>query len=208
MGGIVLQDVNVDLGGKRVLSDLSVHLTEARIGLLGRNGSGKSTLLRLMAGLIAPSSGTVRVAGLDPARERKAMLGKIGILFQNPDHQILFPTVIEELSFGLQQMDLVEGHSQVGVDAFGAGQRIVAGHRGGGCNRRLGSHAWPGDVAESGLMMDGTRMNSGSITARIAAFAGDRHLQIPASALAVTCQPMGRAATVSARSQMASRAAA
>jgi biotin transport system ATP-binding protein len=103
MDGIVLQDVNVDLGGKRVLSDLSLHLTEARIGLLGRNGSGKSTLLRLMAGLIAPSSGTVRVAGLDPARERKAMLGKIGILFQNPDHQILFPTVEEELAFGLMQ---------------------------------------------------------------------------------------------------------
>ena len=61
-------------GGKRVLSDLSLHLTEARIGRLGRNGSGKSTLLRLMAGLIAPSSGTVRVAGLDPARERTAML--------------------------------------------------------------------------------------------------------------------------------------
>jgi biotin transport system ATP-binding protein len=71
MDGIVLQDVSVDLGGKRVLSGLSLHLTEARIGLLGRNGSGKSTLLRLMAGLIAPSSGTVRVAGLDPVRERK-----------------------------------------------------------------------------------------------------------------------------------------
>jgi len=113
MDGIVLQGVNVDLGGKRVLSDLSLHLTEARIGLLGRNGSGKSTLLRLMAGLIAPSSGTVRVAGLDPARERKAMLGKIGILFQNPDHQILFPTVIEELSFGLQQM----GQSRADAEA-------------------------------------------------------------------------------------------
>jgi biotin transport system ATP-binding protein len=103
MDGIVLQDVNVDLGGKRVLSGLSLHLDAPRIGILGRNGSGKSTLLRLMAGLIAPSSGTVRVAGLDPARERKAMLDKIGILFQNPDHQILFPTVEEELAFGLMQ---------------------------------------------------------------------------------------------------------
>ena len=104
MDGIALQDVTVEIGGKRVLQGLTLHLTEARIGILGRNGSGKSTLLRLMAGLIAPSVGTVRVGGLDPARERKAMLREIGILFQNPDHQILFPTVIEELCFGLIQM--------------------------------------------------------------------------------------------------------
>jgi biotin transport system ATP-binding protein len=117
MDGIVLQDVNVDLGGKRVLSGLSLHLTEPRIGILGRNGSGKSTLLRLMAGLIAPSSGTVRVAGLDPARERKAMLRKIGILFQNPDHQILFPTVIEELSFGLRQIGQTRAEAEAKVQA-------------------------------------------------------------------------------------------
>ena len=117
MDGIVLQDVNVDLGGKRVLSGLSLHLTERRIGILGRNGSGKSTLLRLMAGLIAPSSGTVRVAGLDPARERKAMLDKIGILFQNPDHQILFPTVEEELAIGLRQIGQTRAEAEAKVQA-------------------------------------------------------------------------------------------
>lgn len=117
MDGIVLQDVSVDLGGKRVLSGLSLHLTEARIGILGRNGSGKSTLLRLIAGLIAPSSGTVRVGGLDPSKDRKAMLAKIGILFQNPDHQILFPTVIEELSFGLMQIGQTRAEAEATVRA-------------------------------------------------------------------------------------------
>ena len=118
MDGIVLQDVHVDLGGKRVLSGLNLHLTERRIGVLGRNGSGKSTLLRLMAGLIAPDAGVVRVAGLDPARERKAMLSEIGILFQNPDHQILFPTVIEELCFGLIQMGLTRAEAEARARAF------------------------------------------------------------------------------------------
>ncbi|MBL9073156.1 ABC transporter ATP-binding protein [Tabrizicola sp.] len=104
--GIELQFASVTLGGKPVLEDLTLRLTEARIGVLGRNGSGKTTLLRLMAGLIAPDRGQVRVDGVDPFRNRKATLAALGILFQNPDHQILFPTVEEELAFGLVQQGL------------------------------------------------------------------------------------------------------
>jgi biotin transport system ATP-binding protein len=102
--GIRLTGAGYGLAGKVILSGLDLNLTEARIGIVGRNGSGKTSLLRLMAGLVAPTAGSVRVAGLDPARDRRAMLGQIGILFQNPDHQILFPTVAEELAFGLTQM--------------------------------------------------------------------------------------------------------
>ena len=101
--GIELASASVRLGGRVVLDGLSLRLTEGRIGVLGRNGSGKTTLLRLIAGLIAPDRGTVRVDGVDPFRDRKAALAALGILFQNPDHQILFPTVEEELAFGLLQ---------------------------------------------------------------------------------------------------------
>jgi len=100
------------------LRDLSLHLTERWIGIIGRNGSGKTTLLRLIAGLIAPDCGTVRVAGIDPARDRKAMLARLGILFQNPDHQIIFPTVAEELAFGLRQQGVDKGEAAHQVRAL------------------------------------------------------------------------------------------
>ena len=106
MGGITLQDAGYFAGGKEILSGLSLHLEEPRIGIIGRNGSGKTTLLRLIAGLVAPSSGTVRVDGIDPFTDRKGALSRLGILFQNPEHQILFPTVEEELAFGLRQQGL------------------------------------------------------------------------------------------------------
>ena len=100
---IILNAACVSLEGRPVLSDLTLTLTESRIGIIGRNGSGKTTFLRLLAGLISPASGSVRLGDIDPAKDRKAMLSRLGILFQNPDHQILFPTVAEELAFGLLQ---------------------------------------------------------------------------------------------------------
>jgi biotin transport system ATP-binding protein len=109
--GICLGSASVRLGGKLVLDRLDLTLTEARIGILGRNGSGKTTLLRLLAGLIAPDAGTVRVDGFDPFTDRKAALAALGILFQNPDHQILFPTVEEELAFGLIQQGLTRAEA-------------------------------------------------------------------------------------------------
>lgn len=101
---ISLQDVCFTPEGKRVLRDITLVANERRIGIVGRNGSGKTTLARVMAGLIAPDTGRVRIDGKDVGRDRKAALGCVGILFQNPDHQIIFPTVEEEIAFGLTQM--------------------------------------------------------------------------------------------------------
>lgn len=117
---IELSSASVNLGGRRVLDGLNLRLTQPRIGILGRNGSGKTTLLRLIAGLVAPDSGTVRVDGADPFTDRKAALAALGILFQNPDHQILFPTVEEELAFGLAQQGLPQ------AEALARAQSVLA----------------------------------------------------------------------------------
>ena len=118
--GVHLCGAGYSVAGKQILSGITLALTQPRIGIVGRNGSGKTTLLRLMAGLIAPDAGSVQVAGVDPFTQRRAMLSQIGILFQNPDHQILFPTVAEELAFGLRQL----GQSQ--ADAASAVRALLA----------------------------------------------------------------------------------
>ncbi|MBP9182303.1 MAG: ABC transporter ATP-binding protein [Fuscovulum sp.] len=111
MGVIVLDGAGYAVAGKSILSGLSLTLAEPRIGIIGRNGSGKTSLLRLIAGLVAPTAGQVRVDGIDPFADRKGALAALGILFQNPDHQILFPTVEEELAFGLRQQGLPQAQA-------------------------------------------------------------------------------------------------
>jgi biotin transport system ATP-binding protein len=104
--GITLTAASVTITGKTILPPLTLSLTERRIGIVGRNGSGKTTFLRLIAGLIPPTEGAVSVDGIDPSGDRKGLIARLGILFQNPDHQIIFPIVEEELSFGLRQMGI------------------------------------------------------------------------------------------------------
>lgn len=99
---ILFEHVTFSRGPERLFSDLSVCLSERRIGLLGDNGAGKSTFLRLTNGLLAPHSGRVLVDGIDTALDSAAAMRKVGFVFQNPDHQIVFPTVLEEVAFGFR----------------------------------------------------------------------------------------------------------
>ena len=71
--------------------------------LLGTNGSGKSTLLRLLVGLLTPQSGQVQLSD------------RVGFVFQNPDHQLVMPSVGADVAFGLveESLTLVEVRKRV-----------------------------------------------------------------------------------------------
>lgn len=124
---IELCEVSVAYGARRVLEPISLRLTEARVGLAGANGSGKSTLLRLLNGLVVPTTGQVRVDGLDVAQESRRVRRKVGFVFQDPEAQIVMPTVAEEMDLGLKaQKRSAEARAREGAAAlerFGLGGR-------------------------------------------------------------------------------------
>ena len=76
--------------------------------ILGHNGSGKSTLAKLMNGLNKPSSGKVLVDGIDTADEEKELEVKrrVGLVFQNPDNQLIASVVEEDVAFGPENLGL------------------------------------------------------------------------------------------------------
>jgi biotin transport system ATP-binding protein len=100
--GILLDAVSVRLGDELALNDVSLHLDQQRIAVIGANGSGKSTFARLLGGLVTAESGTVSVLGLDPAKQAKELRRRVGIIFSNPDAQIIMPTVVEDVAFSLR----------------------------------------------------------------------------------------------------------
>jgi biotin transport system ATP-binding protein len=97
---IDLAEVSHAYGDRPVLTNVSVTLTERRVGVIGANGSGKSTFARLLNGLVLPSAGTVTVDGLDTRTQGREVRRRVGFVFQDPDAQIVHPTVEEDLAFG------------------------------------------------------------------------------------------------------------
>jgi biotin transport system ATP-binding protein len=88
---------------KSLLQDVTLELTEQRIGVIGANGSGKSTLLRMINGLVQPSSGTVSVEGADTVRAVRAVRRQVGFVFTDPLSQLVMPTGREDVELSLRR---------------------------------------------------------------------------------------------------------
>ncbi|REJ36697.1 MAG: energy-coupling factor transporter ATPase [Bacillota bacterium] len=87
--------------------DVTIHQGEF-VALVGANGSGKSTLARLSNGLLLPTEGTVRVAGQSTAEAGALweIRRRVGIVWQDPDNQLVAGTVEEDVAFGPENLGL------------------------------------------------------------------------------------------------------
>ncbi|MEP9392278.1 ABC transporter ATP-binding protein [Gordonia sp. VNQ95] len=93
-------------GARTVLRDITLRLTEHRIGIVGANGSGKSTLARMINALVIPDHGTVTVNGLPTAKNKRRIRREVGFVFSDPDRQIIMPTVREDIELSLTRTEL------------------------------------------------------------------------------------------------------
>jgi energy-coupling factor transport system ATP-binding protein len=89
------------------LDDISIHIKKGEfVVILGRNGSGKSTLAKHINALMVPTSGKVIVDGLDTSDENNIwnVRNKAGMVFQNPDNQLVATIVEEDVAFGPENL--------------------------------------------------------------------------------------------------------
>lgn len=132
MPALELESVSVftelpESGHRRILKDVSLQFTAKRTAVLGLNGSGKSTLLGLFNGLTHPDEGIVRVNGVDtleaPSRGSKGASSRagsqgafegVGMLFAQPEAQLIMPTVAEDIDLSLRRAAAVEGSALSG----------------------------------------------------------------------------------------------
>ena len=112
MSRIVFDHVSVAFDERNVLNDISLELTEQRIGIVGANGGGKSTLIRLINGLGSPTAGTVTVDGLDVEKNGKEVRRKVGFVFSDAENQIVMPTVEDDIAFSLRRVKMPKADKQ------------------------------------------------------------------------------------------------
>lgn len=97
-GTLALRNIHLDIYANQFMA------------LIGQNGSGKTTLAKSLNGLLKPSSGYVKIDGLD-TREKgttKKIVTKVGYVFQNPDHQLFNNTIYKEIAYGPRNIGLKE----------------------------------------------------------------------------------------------------
>ncbi len=115
---IKVENVNFKYKGteKNTLNNLNFTVNDGEIiAIVGQNGSGKSTIGKLIAGIIKLKSGKILIDNLDVSNKKDypKIINNVGIVFQNPENQIIFNNIHDELSFCLKDLDNVEINNRI-----------------------------------------------------------------------------------------------
>ncbi|MBT9258991.1 MAG: energy-coupling factor transporter ATPase [Clostridiales bacterium] len=106
---IQVEGLHYSFGHVQALSGIDLAVERGRfVAVVGGNGSGKSTLARCLNGLLLPQKGRVTVAGFstDDPRALPEIRRRLGLVFQNPDNQIVAPVVEDDVAFGMENLGL------------------------------------------------------------------------------------------------------
>ena len=104
----------------RAVNDFSLTVPEGQfMVILGHNGCGKSTVAKLVNGILVPTKGKVTVAGMDTSDEDKTVdiRRNVGMVFQNPDNQIVATIVEDDVAFGPENLGVESSEIRKAVDA-------------------------------------------------------------------------------------------
>ncbi|MEU3019166.1 MULTISPECIES: ABC transporter ATP-binding protein [unclassified Nocardiopsis] len=111
-----LEGVSHSYDDRAVLREIDLELPEHRIGVIGANGSGKSTLARTLNGLVLPDRGRVSLGEWDTRRHARQVRRRVGFVFSDAAHQIIMPTVAEDVEIGLRSQRLGRAETARRVD--------------------------------------------------------------------------------------------
>ncbi len=108
---IKFEDVSFKYNNSKnyILENLNLQINEGEfISIIGKNGTGKSTFLNLISGIVKPSKGNILIDNINTKSKKQFidLRKKIGVVFQNPDNQILFPNVYEDMEFALKNLEI------------------------------------------------------------------------------------------------------
>ncbi len=100
-----------------VLRDITLRIHESDfISIIGHNGSGKTTLIKHLNGIITPTKGEVIVDGINTKEGSWQTKQKVGIIFQNPEDQLINSVVEEDIAFGLENLGIPSAEIQQKVN--------------------------------------------------------------------------------------------